>query len=29
MTINNFNDEKENLLEKLKKRPDLVGLQHT
>lgn len=29
MSINNFNDEKENLLEKLKKRPDLVGLQHT
>lgn len=29
MSINNFNDEKDNLLEKLKKRPDLVGLQHT
>jgi molecular chaperone IbpA len=29
MIINNFNDEKDNLLEKLKKRPDLVGLQHT
>lgn len=29
MSINNFNDEKDNLLEKLKKRPDLVGLQYT
>jgi molecular chaperone IbpA len=29
MSINNFIDEKDNLLEKLKKRPDLVGLQHT
>jgi molecular chaperone IbpA len=30
MSISNFNnDERDNLLEKLKKRPDLVGLQYT
>lgn len=29
MNISNFNDDKDNLLDKLKKRPDLVGLQYT
>jgi HSP20 family molecular chaperone IbpA len=29
MSISTFIDDKETLLEKLKKRPDLVGLQHT